>query len=142
MLNPTEITAIDKMIKGKDGKEARDLLSVSTHPVDCTVRIQGSIKVGADYEKNVTASLPQKKMLLAALMLSGVSVKAFIKRYNDREFTVSKEQEGNLDAIWKELADNSNKTVKGAVTTQLKYTIEAVEEATEAVEATTETIEA
>jgi len=132
MENAIEITAIDKMIKSKQSKEARNLLSAGTYPVDCTVRLKGSIKVGTDYEKNVTASLPQKKMLLAALMLNGVCVESFIKRYNDGEFDVTEEQEKKLDEIWGKLASQTQKTVKGTVTTKLDYTIEAVEEVTEA----------
>jgi len=126
-ITSTETLAVSKVFKKAVLDSARANMAVGTHEVNCLVRVSGSMKVGADYEKNVTAALPQKKMLLAALMLNGVCVESFIKRYNDGEFEVSTEQEKKLDAIWKTLADKTSKTVNGTVTTKL--TLEKVGEA-------------
>ena len=137
----TEI-ALAKMTKKASTDKARGLLSVGKHYVNKLIRVKGYFQIFADEVKPVTASLPQKKMLLAALMLNGVSVKAFIKRYNDGEFEVSKEQEKEIDAIWKELASEVIKTTKGKVTTKLEYGIvEEVEvaEVEEVAEVATET---
>jgi len=126
-ITSTEMLAVNKVLKKAALDAARANMAVGTHEVNCLVRVSGSVKVGADYEKNVTASLPQKKMLLAALMLNGVCVEAFVKRYNDGEFEDTKEQEKKLDAIWKELADETSNTVNGTVTTKL--TLEKVGDA-------------
>jgi hypothetical protein len=141
MKNAIEITAIDKMIKTASGKEARNLLSVGTHPVDCLVRVKGTIKVGEDFEKKQTNKLDWIGLCALALSkLNGVTVESLIAEFEANGVdgkTIKKQAQEKIDA----LRDTTWQTTKGAVTTQLNYTIEAVEEATEATEATTETIE-
>ena len=137
-MDDVQTVALAKMVKKAAGDKARGMLSVGVYEVDTTVKVSGTFEVFADVEKNVTASLPQKKMLLAALMLNGVCVESFIKRYLSGEFETTKEQEAKLDAMWEELADSTKGTTKGQVRTKLNYEIvEAVE-----VPAQTEKVEA
>ena len=142
MKNAIELTAIDKMVKTANGKEARNLLSVGTHPVNCLVRIEGTIKVGEDFEKKQTNKLDWIGLCALALSkLNGVTVESLVAEFEKNGVdgkVVKKLAQDKIDV----LREKTWQTTKGAVTTQLEYTIEAVEEATEEVEAPTEKTEA
>jgi len=129
MLTNAETLAVTKAIASKVEKSAREELAPGKYEIDALVRVFGSLTVGEDYEQNKTASMPQIKMLLAAIMLNGISVKAFVKRYLDGEFQVTDEKEAELKEVWQELADHFNATFKGKVTNKL--TVEKVENAAE-----------
>lgn len=53
-LSPVEILALSSLKAG----ENRDAVLPGSHPVDFTVRIQGTVKVGEDTDKSPTARLP------------------------------------------------------------------------------------
>lgn len=129
MLTAAEKIAVSSAIDSKTKKTARNELEPGKYEIDALVRVFGTLTVGEDFERNNTASMPQTKMLLAALMLNGTSVKAFVRRYLDGEFEVSTEQEKELKAVWDELASNFRSTFKGAVTNKL--TVEKIESAVE-----------
>jgi len=129
MLTNAETLAVTKAIASKVEKSAREELAPGKYEIDALVRVFGSLTVGEDYEQNKTASMPQIKMLLAAIMLNGISVKAFVKRYLDGEFQVTDEKEAELKEVWQELADHFNAIFKGKVTNKL--TVEKVENAAE-----------
>jgi len=114
-----EKIALAKALKDKEVKEARGEVEAGEYAVDFVAHIFGAFKVGEDYTQNKTAAMPQIKMLLAAIMLNGISVKAFMRRYLDGEFEVTPEQEKEIKEVWKELADNYNAEFKGKVTTNL-----------------------
>jgi len=118
-MNALNQLAVAKAIKEAAMKKARAEVKAGEYSIDVTVRIVGGVKVGVDFDAPVTASLPQKKMLLAAIMLNGVSVDAFLRRYQDGEFEVSAEQEEKLDAIWKKLVGTTVQKKNGVVTTAL-----------------------
>lgn len=120
MLTSFETIAVSKAIASKVEKEARENLEPGKYEIDTLVRVFGSLSVGEDYEQNKTASMPQVKMLLAAIMLNGISVKAFVKRYLDGDFEVPAEKESELKEIWQELADSFKSTFKGKVTSKLE----------------------
>jgi site-specific DNA-adenine methylase len=117
--SPAEVLALAKMIKKKDEDQAREAIEAGDYEVNRLVRVQGEVRVGENYEQNKTASMPQTKMLLAALMLNNISIRAFVRRYLDGEFNVPKEREDDLKAIWKELADSYKAEFNGKVTTNL-----------------------
>jgi hypothetical protein len=127
-MNAVEVVALAKAVKKGSLDKAREQVKAGTHAVNCLVRLSGSINVGEDHSQNKTAAMPQMKMLLAALMLNGVSVEAFIRRYLDGEFEVSKDQEKEMKEIWEKLADSFNATFKGKVTTP-NLSFEVVEDA-------------
>lgn len=116
MLTNVETLALTKAVKDKAKKDAREGVEPGKYSIDMLVRVFGSMTVGEDYQQNKTASMPQIKMLLAALMLNGISVRAFIRRYLDGEFEVPKEKEAELKEVWQELADNFSATFSGKVT--------------------------
>ena len=120
MLTNVEAIAVTKAISSKVEKAAREGLEAGKYEIDTLVRIFGSLTVGEDFEQNKTASMPQVKMLLAAIMLNGISVKAFVKRYLDGDFDVPAEKENELKEIWQELADSFKSTFKGKVTNTLE----------------------
>jgi len=129
MLTNAETIAVSKAVASKAEKAARAELEPGEYMIDALVRIFGTVKVGEDYEQNKTAAMPQMKMLLAAIMLNGISVKAFVKRYLDGDFEIPAEKEAELKEIWNELADNYKAEFKGKVTSKL--TVEKVENAVE-----------
>lgn len=129
MLTNAETIAVSKAVASKAEKAARSELEPGEYMIDALVRIFGTVKVGEDYEQNKTAAMPQTKMLLAALMLNGTSVKAFVRRYLDGEFQVPAEKEAELKAVWQELADNFKAEFKGKVTSKL--TVEKIENVAE-----------
>jgi len=136
MKNAIEVTAIDKMVKTAIGKEARELLSVGIHPVNCLVHIEGTIKVGEDFEKKQTNKIDWIGLTALALSkLNGVTVESLIAEFEANGIdgsTIKKQAQEKIDA----LRESTMQLTKGAVTTQLDYTIEAVE----AVETVTEKV--
>ena len=118
-MNNVETIAVTKAVASKVEKAARNELEPGKYEIDMLVRVFGSLTVGEDYEQNKTASMPQMKMLLAAIMLNGISARAFVRKYLDGEFQVSDEQEKELKEIWQELADSFKATFKGKVTSDL-----------------------
>lgn len=128
-MTATETLAMGKAVKDAAQKKAKKELEAGTHEVDMLVRVFGTLTLGEDYEQNKTAAMPQIKMLLAAIMLNGISVKAFVKRYLDREFEVPEDKEEELKEIWKELADSFKATFSGKLTAKL--TTEKIENASE-----------
>ena len=119
MLTNAETLAVTKAIASKVEKEARAELQPGKYEIDALVRVFGSLTVGEDYEQNKTAAMPQVKMLLAAIMLNGISVKAFVRKYLDGEFQVDAEKEAELKEVWQELADSFKAEFKGKVTSKL-----------------------
>ena len=125
-LTAIETLALSKATTTKGAKEARAEIKAGEYTVNKMIRLRGTVKVGEDYEQNKTASMPQQKMLIAALKLNGVSIKAFMRQYLDGAYEVAKEDEAELKMIWDELADNFVDTFDGKVTTKLE--VEGVED--------------
>lgn len=126
-LTNLETLAVAKCVKSTALKQARDGVEPGKYEVNSLVRISGEVRVGEDYEAKKTAAMPQKKMLLAALKLNGVSVKKFMREYIDGEHKVSPEDEKELETMWNELAAEFVDTKRGRVDTKLS--IEKVTEA-------------
>ena len=66
-LNPVELLALSRI----KASEARDQVSPGTHPVDFTVRVQGSVKVGEDTEKAPTVRLPHLAVMALFIQRMG-----------------------------------------------------------------------
>jgi hypothetical protein len=125
-VNGVNVLAISKLVGKKEIDNARESVAPGEYAVNCLLRVSGSLKVGEPYIQKKTASMPQKKMLLAALMLNNVCVESFIKRYLNNEFEVSEEQEEKMEEIWKNLAGKFETEFQGKITDKLNY--EVVEE--------------
>ena len=57
-MNDVQTTVLSKMVGEKEGKAARAAVGPGQYPVDFTVRFHGSMKVGEDYERPATTSIP------------------------------------------------------------------------------------
>lgn len=128
-MDNAETIAVTKAVASKVEKAAREELKPGKYDIDMLVRVFGTLTVGEDFEQNKTASMPQMKMLLAAIMLNGISARAFVRKYLDGEFSITEEQEKEMKEIWEELAEHFKATFKGKVTSKL--TAEKIDAATE-----------
>lgn len=118
-LDAVELLALTSLLTDGEKKEVRAEVTSGEYKINRMIRMRGSVRVGEDYTQTKTAQMPQKKMLLAALMLNGVSVRAFIRRYLDGEFEISEEQEKEIGEVWKEISSPFNAPFKGKVTSDL-----------------------
>jgi hypothetical protein len=66
-LSSVEILALSSLKAG----ESRDAVLPGSHPVDFTVRVQGTIKVGEDSEKAPTARLPHLAVMALFIQRMG-----------------------------------------------------------------------
>lgn len=57
-MNDIQTTVLAKVVGEKEAKAARKGVAPGQHPVDFTVRVHGSMKVGEDYERAATTSIP------------------------------------------------------------------------------------
>lgn len=57
-MNDIQTTVLAKVVGEKEAKEARKGVLPGSHPVDFTVRVHGTMKVGEDYERAATTSIP------------------------------------------------------------------------------------
>ena len=80
MLNPLETLSIVKAIKEAAEKAARKELQPGDYPIDLSVRIFGSIKVGEDYEQRIVAkSDPWLLLSIALSKLNGITVDSIVR---------------------------------------------------------------
>lgn len=57
-MNDVQTTVVSKMVGDKEAKAARASVLPGQYPVDFTVRVHGTMKVGEDYERAPTTSIP------------------------------------------------------------------------------------
>lgn len=57
-MNDIQTTVVAKVIGEKEGKAARAAVAPGQYPVDFSVRFHGTMKVGEDYERPATTSIP------------------------------------------------------------------------------------
>jgi hypothetical protein len=57
-MNSIETTVLSKLVGEKEAKAARSSIVPGQYPVDFTVRLHGTLKVGEDYERPATTSIP------------------------------------------------------------------------------------
>lgn len=57
-MNSIETTVLSKLVGEKEAKAARSTIVPGQYPVDFTVRLHGTMKVGEDYERPATTSIP------------------------------------------------------------------------------------
>lgn len=79
MKDPIKLIALDKALKKKDADEARREVKPGTYPVDFTVHVSGSIKVGEDSDKVPTVSIPFKDVLALFVQRAGITRETSLK---------------------------------------------------------------
>jgi hypothetical protein len=119
-------------------QNAREQLTAGKYNVDFTVRVQGSVNVGEDYEQTPTANIPILAAFANFTRYAGdtreAGINLLIKSMNEAMATeqnmdeVVKERIEEIESIKKELqakfaAKLDKKTCKGKVTTKLTATI-------------------
>ena len=57
-MNDIQTTVLAKVVGDKEAKAARGGVLPGEYPVDFTVRVHGTVKVGEDYERPATTSIP------------------------------------------------------------------------------------
>lgn len=117
---------------------ARDQVTVGKHNVDFTVRVQGSVNVGEDYQQTPTANIPILAAFAIFTKYAGITREAatnlLIKSMNEAMASeqdmdeVVKARIEEIESIKKELQEKfaaklDKKTCKGKVTTKLTATI-------------------
>lgn len=80
MLNPQEMLAVVKVIKKAAEKAARKELQPGDYPIDLSVRIAGSIRVGEAYEERIVATADAWLLLAIALSkLNGITIESIVR---------------------------------------------------------------
>jgi len=106
-------------------KGNRELIAPGEYDVDEVVRIVGTVKVGEDYDQNIVADLPMKKLVMAlASQVSQVRLAKMLspealEKISDKE---ADEFSKRIQTEWQKLADSTEKTCKGKVTSKLVVT--------------------
>jgi hypothetical protein len=128
-LSAVEVVAVSKMIKTAVTSKASKNLAVGVHEVNALIRVQGSIKVGEDFEKRQTNTIDWMGLTAFALSkLNGVTIESLIAEYEANgvpKADIKKVAQDKVD----DLRGTTWKTNNGPVTTDLQY--EAVEELAE-----------
>ena len=97
-------------------------LPVGVHSVDTVVRIKGTIKVGEDYERTPTVSVPLKETLALFIAYSGITRKAatdaLVKAMNDALANSDKGAGALKDSL--AVVDETMETVSKSVLSKLK----------------------
>lgn len=78
-LNPVEVLALGKI---ELDKKIRAEIAPGTYDVDFAVRVRGTVGVGEDYTARISAAVPWKDMLLAALsQMAPAHRRAFVRDF-------------------------------------------------------------
>lgn len=72
------IVALANFITANDLKVARPNVAAGNHDVDVTIRVTGTISVGADYTTTPTVSVPLKETLALFIAYCGITREAAI----------------------------------------------------------------
>ena len=75
-MNNATIIALAKVVGAKESAAARNGLGIGRHEVDFTVRVRGSMVVGADTNKIPTVSIPMKETLALFIRYCGITREA------------------------------------------------------------------
>jgi hypothetical protein len=124
----TDIAAIAGSLKDAVVKSAKAAIRAGDHAVDVVVRVRGTLSKGKDYEQRVTAAMPMKDMLIAAVKLNGISMEKFMEQYLDSAAglttDITDEHREEMAEVWDRLSEKFTRTCNGKVT--FKGTIDPV----------------
>lgn len=138
-LSTIQTLALSKSVKEAAEKAARAETNAGTHEVDFTVRIKGTLKVGEDYEKKSSCSIPFKAVIALMAQRMGFQRDAAIALITEcvadaMKANMSKgdvatsegaEDDMGLETIYKDMIDKACETLpktptKGAVKANLE----------------------
>ena len=72
-MNAVETLALSKLVKDGDIKTARPTVKVGSYPVELTVKVTGTLAVGADNDRRPTAAVPTLAALALAMKYAGIT---------------------------------------------------------------------
>ena len=115
-----EALALSKYSQPKGNREA---VAAGEYPIDMTVHVVGSIKVGKDYEGTVAASVPWQKLALAAMSrLNSDVVESLVKKAaEDNLPKVADDFSDRINATWDKISKKATQTQNGKVTAKLVF---------------------
>lgn len=134
-VNAAVTMALSKCIKDTAAASARKDLTVGEIEIDTVVRIKGTLKVGADYERTPTVSVPLIETMALLLHNSGFTrekSKSMLIAAMQGALSETGKGQGAIAEAYKEIIAEASKhvtdtlaalpkvTVRGAVTTKLE----------------------
>lgn len=122
--------AVTKAIKTAAASSARDNLGPGEYDVDFAVRIQGTIRIGEDYETTVPNAAKPWNIVVAALTEInrlrnaagevGIDLDKLVAAAETMDPTAVKEAKTQAEAAAASLKEATRTTAKGKVTTNLQ----------------------
>jgi hypothetical protein len=109
-MNAIQQLAISKAVKDAAAKIARSEVQAGEYPVDFTLKISGTVKVGEDSDKKSTCSIPYKAVM--ALMVQRMGFQ--------REKAIAIVEECVGEAIKQSLAKGDAATSEGSLDAELE----------------------
>lgn len=132
--SPVAMLVVAKAVKDKIADKARAQVDPAEYAVDLTVRIQGSIRKGEDYEKDIPHRV--KWDLLFAALASKVNdetlsavLRDYAKASEDEGKSLISQIKGKVEGIVVDLKGSTRAVVNGPITTDL--TVEVLAETVE-----------
>jgi len=126
-----ETIALEKVIKSKEGKAARNELKAGEYEVDFFAHITGGLTVGEDFERTPTVKIPWTLVCAAALShLNAVTQDAVLRdvaKFIQEESGETLEKETKKKVTEKlsgMLGEAKKQKVKGMVSTRLSVEVE------------------
>lgn len=122
--NVKTLNAVDALAasKFKLPKDARNQVQPGEYPINMTVQVVGSIKVGEDYTGKVTAALPMQKLFMAvASNLSTERLEQILRNIDKIDDKEVEEFSARIQGVWEKLAETTTKPCKGKVTSDLAF---------------------
>ena len=119
MLNTEEIIALTKVIKDKEKELSREHLEPGDYLIDFACHLQGTIKVGNDYDQHVVAKADPWLLLSVALShLNGITVDSIVREALDSKLDADQVKDSCSKAI-QAIKEPTLSTCKGKVTASL-----------------------
>jgi len=117
ILSAIEALAVDKV----SSKYDRDAVLPGEYPVDVTVRVVGTVKVGEDYDQRIVAKADPWLLLHVALShLNGVTMDSIVREALTVERSeLAKSVKEHADELVQVLKAETVQTCKGKVTQKL-----------------------
>lgn len=122
--SPVAMLVVAKAVKDKVADKARSQVDPAEYAVDLTLRIQGTIRKGLDYEKDIPHRV--KWDLLFAVLASKVNdetlsavLRDYAKASDDDGATMVKQIKGKVEGVIVDLKGSTRGVVNGPITTDL-----------------------
>lgn len=114
-LNPVEQAALIKAVRSMP-----KALPVGEHEIDMTVRVQGTLTKGADYDSATYQAIPFDKLFMIAMSkLNNITVDSIVKEALESEELDTSEVKNKVKEVIAALTEKVVKTQSGKTTARL-----------------------